>query len=137
MRTVFDSGNDGLASNNQAVFALRVDCIAGNSSSINASESLGKTLPGAIPSTDLIPLVCNPNPTPINQSSKVGNDESTTSPQLPAGCSESARPHTLSRESLRLVTYVTELETTTVILKDKNDMYAPDKSFTVTGPGTP
>ncbi len=143
MRTVIDSGNDGLVSNNEAVLALRVDCIVTNSSSVNASESLGKISPG---STYTGPILGDPHPASINRSSMLGSKKtSTTSPPLPTGCPASVRPstHSLSEASLRLVTYVTQLDpisatiTTTVTLRDKNDMYVPDKLFTVTGPNTP
>ncbi len=161
MRTVIDSGNDGLASNNQGVFALRVDCVVANSSSVNASESLGvvsfpsylgtvsssaasSALSASSTSSGL--LIGDPHPVSTSRSSILGsNNLSTTSPSLPAGCPASVRPstHSLLGATLNLVTYVTRLDpisatiTTTVTLRDKNDMYVPERLFTVTGPTTP
>lgn len=145
MRTVIDSGNDGLASNNQPVFALRVDCIVGNSSSVNASQSLGGPSAGAASKTDPGPLIGDPHFSLRTSSQAGSNKTSKSSPTLPVGCPASVRPstHSLSEATLRLVTYVTQLQpvsatiTTTVTLRDKNDMYVPDKLFTVTGPDTP
>lgn len=161
MRTVIDSGNDGLASNNQGVFALRVDCVVTNSSSLNASESLGVvSFPSYLgtvssspassalsaSSTSAARLTGDAHPVSTGRPSILGsNNSSTTSPSLPAGCPASVRPstHSLSGATLNLITYVTRLEpisatiTTTVTLKDKNDMYVPEKLFTVTGPTTP
>ena len=143
MRTVFDTGNDGLASNNQGVFSLRIDCFVGNSSSANVSALLGKILPSR---TRSYALLGDPNAAPTGQSSKIGKGNSSTSQHLPAGCDRSARPstHALSHTSaLRLVTYVTWLDiisastTTTITWMDKNDDYVPSKVFTVTGPSTP
>ena len=120
MRTVFDTGNDGLASNNQGVFSLRVDCFVGNSSSANASALLGQILP----SSRSYALLGDPNAAPTRQSSEVVKGNLSTSQHLPAGCAGSARPstHSLSHASaLGLVTYVTRLDvipasTTTTII---------------------
>lgn len=155
MRTVIDSGNDGLASNNQGVFALRVDCVVANSSSVNASESLGvvsfpsylgTVSSSAASSTSSGVFTSDPHPVPANRSSTSrSNNLPKTSLSLPAGCPASVRPstHSLLGATPNLVTYVTQLKpisatiTTTVTLRDKNDMYVPDKLFTVTGPATP
>ena len=142
MRTVFDTGNDGLASNNQGVFSLRVDCFVVNSSSVNVSALLGQILP----SSRSYALLGEPNPAPTRQSSEVVKGNSSTSQHLPAGCAGSARPstHSLSHASaLGLVTFVTRLDvipastTTTITWRDKNDDSVLSKVFTVTGPSTP